>query len=263
MLGTTPPRLPGAFEADEGNGSEPQTQTETDLDTIDDDEESSATPSASGTANGSPAGKQLAGLVHPNVLAAASKLLLSESSTELPSPTPSPPSASSEIALEADILHPAGLPAMSSTAFRTHMISALDRIERRMAAIEDDIRQERGRVDKMFSWGQTRGLSPVRGGGSPFGSDEMLVSPATPSSAGSGSVAKPLLRGTWALILSLLWGGIGKIIRQFAFFIYLRRLRKLIIVVLFNLTMWAQSTWPKGVYRYVVEPVMDVVFRIL
>jgi hypothetical protein len=115
-----------------------------------------------------------------------------------------------------------------------------------MAAIEDDIRQERGRVDKFFTWGQTRGLSPVRGGGSPFGSEDMLVSPASPSSASSSSVAKPLLRGTWALIISLLWGGLSKVIRQFAFFIYLRRMRKLIIVVLFNLTMWAQEKWPKG-----------------
>jgi hypothetical protein len=253
MFVTTPPRLPGAFETpDENNSSQPPT----DLNDIDDDDdESSAAPSA---ANASPAGK-LAGRVHPNVLAAASKLLLSD---ELPSPSSS--THSSEVAMEADILHPSGpsgLPALSQTAFRTHLLTALDRIERRMSRIEDDIRQERGRVDKMFSWGRERGLSPVRGG-SPFGSEEMLVSPATPSSGSSG-VTKPLLRGTWALILSLLWGGIGKIIRQFAFFIYLRRLRKMFIVVLFNLTMWAQGSFPEKLYRYLVEPTMDIVFRIL
>lgn len=198
-------------------------------------------------------------LVNPSVLAAASKLL--QDTDDLPptpsSPTKAPSTTSQASDLEIDILHPNGTTISTNpAAFRNHMILALERIERRMAAIEDDIKTERNRLDRFVSMSQLQMQNLAR---SPSPSPVDGVSPG-----GTSLIQrKPILQTGMALILHLIWSGIGKLLKQIAFFVYLRRLRKVLVVVLFRGTMWAQGALPEGLYKYVISPVMDFVFRVI
>ncbi|KAI9027996.1 hypothetical protein DFJ74DRAFT_765966 [Hyaloraphidium curvatum] len=202
-------------------------------------------------------------LVNPTLLAAASKLLSAKDDDLVPSPSSPPSGAKLALDLEADIFHPSN--SSSATSLKA-LKDMLERIEGRLARIEGEVETLRTDRDEArraslraapamrIDPGVQR--TPTTFGTSPTDSEQSEVTPG-------GTASRTLARGTWALIVSFTWWALGRAWRQFFFFLYLRRLRKFLVVVLFNLTMLAQKRLPEKLYRYVVSPVMEIVFRIL
>lgn len=256
-ISPSPARVPGAFERENGNiGDE-----EDELDAIDSGDEGFESLGSASSRGVSPEPERVGvvikttpSLVAPSVLAAASKLLSSDD--DLPgSPVHN---GLNGLHVEPDPLAAPDPAHMSQAAFRAHMVAAMERLEKRMGELEARIREDNAKLDvKLASLPASAPVSPVA-------SLNELGSPTTPTQTTMTMDRKQKIVQTGsALILSFFWTTVTRIAKQIATFIYLRRLRKIIITVLFTLTVWAHRKFPGVIYDKVLGPLMDFIFRIL